>query len=316
VARKTSKNGKEPQTPDKPPRRRSTDSNGRGLSLRIVRAVVLTGAIGIALLAALYGQKARLHASPACRERLARIRLANRPDWMPRELTYVITSEIQPAGFDGKGNPRSVFEEGIARDVWAKATANPWIAQVDRVVRGPTGDVAVYAQYHRPRALVRSSAKPAMQLIPVTIDGVVLPTIDGVLLDVAAFKQIHNVAGEPPAAGQVWEASDLADGLKVLKLFWSKPYVDEITVIDVQNHDGRRDPRKPEITVDAQMGWGPKCEIIFGRLPVGDDYAVSLERRMAYLDQYYQQNGRRLTGPSAASLDLRFDELHVTYPER
>ena len=71
------------------------------------------------------------------------------------------------------------------------------------------------------------------------------------------------------------------------------------------------DPRQPHLKVIAQVGRGPTTEILFGRLPVGDDYAVSLERRMGYLDRYYQQQGGRLAGLHR-KLDLRLDSLHVT----
>jgi len=306
--RKASKNGKRSRKPDKPPRRRSTDLPR--MSPKVIRAV-LAGAIGIALLAVLYVQKDILHASPACQRRLARVRLVKPPSWMPRELAYVITSQIQTAAFDAEGTQRSVFEEGIARDVCKKADENPWIAHVDRVKRRPDGVVDVEARYHRPRAMVGSSSMP----IPVTIDGVVLPRVDATLLKVADFKVIQGVVGHPPEPGKHWDAPDLADGLKVLRLFWKKPYVKEITVIDVSNHGGRINPTRPHIVLIAQMRGWRQTEVAFGRLPVGDDYVVSTERKMANLDAYCKARGWHLSGRDER-VDVRLDELLVTPYDR
>ena len=289
------KRAKKPSKPPKPPR------EGPALSGPVIRVSVAV-VVMLALLGLLYAQRARLLASPACSQTAARVRLVNVPEWVPKPIAVRIATEVQSATITPDGRWRSVFEDALARDIHAKALADPWIAHVDEVAKRPDGGVTIKARYHRPVAMVRSSVLPAMQLVPVSFDGVVLPTTDARLLGVAEFVQIHGVPTAPPMPGEVWQAPQLADGLTLLKMLQGKPYLADITTIDVDTH--------PEILLNAQRGGQRPTLMRFGRLSVGDDYRVSPARKIAYLDKYYKDNGGRVTGLDQ-ELDLRFETLHV-----
>ncbi|MHC4715773.1 MAG: hypothetical protein ACYS5V_02280, partial [Planctomycetota bacterium] len=206
----------------KPPKEPSSPDDGPGPSGPIVRVVVAV-VILLAAMGFLYAQRAKLLASPACTQRTARVRLANVPDWMPKAIAADIVADVRSAGLATDWRPRSVFEDDLARDVWAAATANPWIARVDRVSKRADGSVSVHARYRRPYALVRSSRLPLSRLIAVSADAVVLP-YDRRLFSRRSFVIIGDVAGPPPDLGGAWDAPDLADGLKLLKLLEPRPY--------------------------------------------------------------------------------------------
>jgi len=281
---------------------------GRMSGLLRVGVVLLVLAV---LAAVLYGQRRRLLAAwsglPAT---AAVVKLAEVPRWMPPELVRAVLADIQVAAGDAE-HPRSIFDAGLVRDVYRRAAANPWVARVQEVRREPDGRVLVRCEFRRPFALVRSLALPAQKLIPVDAEGVVLP-VRPQLLRPGAFVIIGDVASRPPTPGQKWDAPDLADGLRLLKLICEKPYAKEITAIDVRNYNGRISPREPHLRIWAQVGRGLRTDIRFGRFPTGDDdYCVSPARKIAYLDKFYRDNGGRLAG-QAAFLDLRFDKLHVS----
>ena len=280
-----------------------------GRKSRMLRAGMVLLVLGVAA-AALYGQRRRLIAAwSGLPTTAAVVRLAQVPRWMPRELARDIQADIESAAGDAE-HPRSIFDADLARDVYRRAAANPWVARVEKVLKRPDGTLLVSCEFRRPFALVRSATLPAEMLTPVDAEGVVLP-LPGRLLSANAFIVIGDVASRPPPPGEKWDAPDLADGLRLLKLICHKPYAKEITAIDVRNYNGRISPREPHLRIWAQVGRGLRTDIRFGRFPAGEDYCVSPARKIAYLDKFYRDNGGRLAG-QAAFIDLRFDTLHVS----
>jgi len=292
----------------RPPRRRLSMPKLPTLPPGVVKAIALVAvaALGVALL---HGMRASLHHDPAYSKTRARVRLVDVPDWMPADIAQSILADIHLAA-SGKGSGRCVLDAGLARDVYDRAAANPWVARVHRVTKHGDGSVRVRADYRRPFALVRSAALPPQRLIVIDADAVVLP-LPAYRVRRDSLVVIGDVTDPPPPDGKKWDAPDLADGLRLLKLVEPRPYATEITTIDVRNHNGRVSPAEPHLRMYAQIGRGRATDIRFGRFPTADDYCVSPQRKLAYLDKYYSDNGQRLSGTNDY-LDLRYDSLHVS----
>jgi len=264
--------------------------------------------------------------------------LVDRPVWMPAAVAAQIAKSITPPGADYH-DPR------LTKEIYSLAEANAWIRRVRRVSKHkiagrPAGLVRISAEFRKPLARVSVSAG---RFIYVDAEGVRLPARQvgqwvvsipgrngsparqvcylrradvrpGLRADRIHYIVISGVdpaGGDAPNAGRRWQADDLADGLKLVGLIYTRPYANQITVVDVSNHRGRNDPSGPGLLMYAQMRRGRATQIRWGRFPAGPgDYNVSPERKMSYLDKYYADHGR-LAGLHSY-LDLRYDNLHVS----
>lgn len=235
-----------------------------------------------------------------------RVRLGGVPRWMPPDIARDVLADLQV-----KVRGRTIMDQALAEDLYHAAAANPWVARVPQVIKYQDGTVLVQAEFRLPFALAASSQLPPGDLRVLDRQAVVLP-ISPARLDRRRFVLIREVAGLPPAAGKKWNAADLLDGLRLLTLLKDKPYVAQITTIDIRNHAGRI-PTEPAIRLRAESPDGGLTDIRFGRFPASDglDYCLTPQRKIEYLDAYARANGGRLTGANAF-LDLRYDELHVS----
>ncbi len=276
---------------------------GRG---RLVLAPTALLGLAAAAAAGLHYMRQRLLASSPYADTPARVRLVGVPSWLPADIPRRVVAGIQRAA-DG----RSVFEDDLARRVHQAAAASAWIAHVRRVTKRRDGQVLVDARFRRPFVLVQRPPTANRPFVVVDEDAVVLPLALR-LLKSDSFVIIGGVAGQPPEPGRKWDAPDLADGLRLMELIRAKPYVSEITLIDVRNHNGRiSPPPEPHIRMVAQLGQGPRTDIRFGHFPVDElDYCVSPRQKLAYLDAVFKANGGRLAGVNSR-IELRYDRPYA-----
>ncbi len=264
--------------------------------------------------------------------------LTHVPKWMPKSLARQIAGELTP--------PKATLADpDLARKVYERAQANPWVRAIRRVeVRPnpgrPGGIVHTHLTYRRPLARVREGEK----YLYVDAEGFRLPETQVPLWVVtlqdrggkvarqvsytargdvpeawrAGARRIHyvvidGVRTSAPPPGWKWSADDLQAGLRLVELVRARPYYPQITLVDVRNHDGRITRNQPELRMYAQVGRGPATDIRFGRFPApgGGDYIISPRRKLSYLDEYAAENGGLVAGRNSY-LDLRFDELHVS----
>jgi len=268
----------------------------------------------------------------------AGVRLAHRPAWMPESLAREIARDLTPS----KAN---LADTELAKRVYERARANPWVREVRRAqvrphANRPGGTVETDLVFRRAIARVRT----ARQYVYVDADGYRLPVGQVPMWVVtlydrhgaivrqvsyltraeappawrAAARRIHyvvldGVANSPPPPGWRWTGDDLAAGLRLVDLVRRRPYHGQVTLIDVRNHAGRISRNEPELRLYAQIGRGRPTDIRFGRFPApgGGDYVISPQRKLSYLDEYVAAHGGKLAGLNSY-LDLRFDELHVS----
>jgi len=273
---------------------------------KVVWTVAGLVAFATALTAGMHLLRAQLLSSPPYSTTAARVRLTAAPSWLPRDVAAGLLADLQAVA-----GGRSVYDDDLAEAVHAAAAADPWVAEVRRVAKHHDGHVTVDVSYRRPFVLVRSAEPRIAEPVVVDAEAVRLP-LSPYRLKPGRTIIVSGVAGVPPAPGRTWTAPDLADALRLMHLLKDKPYVNEVTIIDVRNHEGRISQAEPTVVLVAQVGRGRRTEVRFGRFPVDDaDYCVSPARQLAFLDEYVEANGGRLSGRNAF-IDLRYDRPYVS----
>jgi len=274
-------------------------SPSRSVRLPTAIGLVVAGVIVVGLL----GLRHRLLAQAQYADVKARVVLASAPRWLWPDVAKRVRDDIQAAA-----GGRSVFEPELARDVHAAAAANVWTARVVGVTKHADGRVVVEARFRKPYAVVQTVRNwPVLDR-----EGVVLP-VRLARIPANSLVIIAGVKSSPPEPGKVWDAPDLADGLKLRRLIEGRPYVREITCIDVRNHRRRVSQLDPELVLIAQVARGSRTVIRFGRFPVEGigDYCVSPAQKLQYLDAYYRRNGSRLAG-GRDFIELRYDDPYAS----
>ena len=264
-----------------------------------------------------------------------RLRLANRPEWMPQSLARQLVMDLTPPGSD-------LYDPDLPANVYDLAVANPWIRQVNWVRRIPSDDpkvaiIDLQADYRKPIACIQAPSGPQF----VSADGFHLPTHQvprwvthvkrsdgsqrqvcfvtpqavppGVRAKPIHYVKISGARHAPPGYGRKWPGLDIEAGVRMVALVVDRPYVNQIAVADVRNFAGRGlQQGEPHLKYYAQVGRSDTTEIRFGRFPrPGGDHNVQTERKLSYLDSYVERNKGRLAGLHSY-IDLRFDELHVS----
>ncbi len=261
--------------------------------------------------------------------------LTERPSWMPVSLARKINESLVPDLSQCGGD--------LSGSVYELAEQNPWIREIVRVEKKKTPNtnvaiIEVAAKFRRPIAKVDGSWGDNY----VDCEGVLLPSHEipqwvvsfedsqgnvrqacyleyteipvryGEFAFGIHYFNIQGVIAQKPDFGQIWSSEALQDGLKLIELVRTKPYAEQITVIDVRNSNGRINKNEPYLRMYAQIGRTKPTDIRFGRFPApgGGDYVVSPERKMSYLDAYFTDHGR-VAGLNSY-IDLRYDELHVS----
>jgi hypothetical protein len=293
---------KKPKRSDRPaeahgPRRRWRPGV-RTFRVAAVLAVVAGAGTGLHLL------RAHVLADADEPERRACLQWARNPEDLPPDIPARVLAELQ-AGVEGRG----VFDGELARDVYERAAGHPWIASVRQVTKRHDGSVVVEAEFRRPFALAAAESAPGKFHV-VDSHGVVLPLAPGRVRP-GAFIAIDGVGTPPPAPGQVWTAPDLTDGLRLCAMLRGRTWANQVTTIDVRNHNGRQDEFDSHIQLYAQVGQGRRTRVLFGRFPAADglDYCLTPQEKLAKLDAFVQSNGGVLAGVRDW-VDVRHDQVY------
>ena len=305
-----------------------------GKALGWTLAVVAVAALGAAAMHVL--EQRVLFDQAAANPGRVRVTLCGKPSWMPDAVADQIAASLQAVATD-------YFDRDLTAKVHAAAETCPWVRNVLRVEKQRAGAaetaVIVEAEFRMPVAAIRTGLGCAY----VDIEGVRLPAEQVPLWaahegrpgdpDDAAVRYylrredvppayrpsrvhyilIEGAGGQPPPVGGRWEGDDLAAGMRLIELIRCKPYAWQITAVDVRNYNGRLYEGEPHLRMYAQCDRSPVTDIRFGHFPRPDgDFRVSPERKISYLDQYVRDHDGRLAGINR-TLDLRHDELHVSY---
>ena len=291
-----------PRRPAAPGRTRAGRRFAARALLHLTVAAALIGGLGYAAVVSRgYIERSDLEDGPTALS----VVLANRPAWMSDYLAGQIAAAVP-------NRPTSPFDHAALVTAVARLRASPWVRDVRQVRRtygnGPGDTLVVDCEYRAPAALVKAGDDfwlvdndgfklpdpfAAAQLPRVTAGG------DGR----TTLRVVTGVAQPPPAVGRKWAGADVVAALDTAKLLYGKPYLDEVTGIDVSNFAGRIDRHHPQVVLATRYG----TSIWWGRPPLAADFYVeaSVAKKLAMLSAVVRQYGRVDGGKPW--IDVRFD---------
>ena len=238
-----------------------------------------------------------------------RVALVNKPVWMSDYLAEQIAETVPKTS-------SSAFDHDLLVRAVNALKKNPWVAEVHQVRRvygeKPGDTLEVDCEFRAPIALVKWDENYLL----VDNDGYVLPEqftadqLDKITIGRDGRTSIRLVDGvhqAPPAAGKKWAGQDLAAGLELIKLFYGKLFLDEVTAVDVTNFAGRVKRADPQLLLETRYG----TQIWWGRPLNTKDFfvEVSAARKLEILRAVVQQHGR--IDANQAYVDVRYDDFLV-----
>lgn len=265
----------------------SLDRAGRARILRIASIVAGVAILLAVVHAGLARVESRVHALPRY-DRPLSLEWMNLPDWMRLDCNRHIVERLTArAGLNL--NDRlldNTLAERIGRNLSDPAIG--WIRQVDRVVVGPDGRIALFCQFRRPTAWVRSGNRCYL----VDSEGVLLP--DSYAPAATRESGLFTLAGveknKPDHPGVVWPGDDVQAGLKTITLVEGRSFSRQITAIDVSNFGGRKAPHHAHIELVTDRAGS---RIRWGRAPGSEDgMEIAASQKIALLEALYRNSGR------------------------
>lgn len=306
---------------------------GRVPGLRFFIALILTAGAAIGAVAGMKHMELRVLQGKAGPVPIAvQMRLESAPSWMPAYVGRDIAKSLLP-------DKANYNDPGLASKVQALAAKQPWIRKVELISKQMSadprlGEVILKAQYRQAVAKVQADGQWAF----IDVQGYRLPAEqvprfmrlvaqgagqaprqefyisqeDAPQLSPIHHIEIQGVSSAPPAVGEQWQASDIAEGLKLVEMVYAKAYASQITAVDVRNHDGRIHRQEPFLRMTARIGNGSATDIRFGRFPsVDSPCEIPNERKFQYLDSYAEDHKGFIAGRHSY-LDLRYDHLIIS----
>jgi len=278
-----------------------------------LKAVVLLAFIGVSVYAYL---RARDHVvtNVTFSHDPPKVALKDRPSWMSdalaNKIMRVAAPDVSYSAFDHQ------LLVNTAMLLRTHPDSAPWIKSVRSVRRefenAPGDTLEIDCEFRAPVALVKWETYYWL----IDGDGILLPEqytqpdlrkvmYDG---DHLSLRIIEGVAKSPPESGQTWQGADLAAGIDMIKLLYSKPYADEIERISVVNFGGRQDPREAQLVLITRY----QTQVRWGRPRFAKDFLIEVtpEQKLDYMARMVKQFGR--VDAKHSWVELRFDE--VRYP--
>lgn len=238
-----------------------------------------------------------------------RVALVNKPVWMSDFLAEKIAQTVPK-------NSSSAFDHDLLVATADELRKNPWVAQVHQVRRvygeKPGDTLEVDCEFRAPVALVKWGEYYWL----VDNDGYVLPeqftsaNLDQITVGRdgrTSLRVIQGVKQAPPESGKKWMGGDLLAGLDLIKLFYGKLFLDEVTGVDVSNFAGRVRRASPQLVLDTRYG----SQIWWGRPLNTKDFFVEVPatRKLEILKAVVKQHGR--IDANQAYVDVRYDDFLV-----
>ncbi len=291
-------------SPSKKPAQGSAWKVARGLLHLVGVFVFVGGLVYVVNITRQYDEREASAPTPALR-----VALVNKPVWMSDFLAREIAATVPKAS-------SSVFDHDLLVQAVAKLRSNPWVStvhQVRRVYGEQPGDtLEVDCDFRAPVALVKWGLNYWM----VDNEGFLLPEqftadhLDQVTVGRdgrTSLRVIQGVHQPPPESGRKWAGTDLAAGLDLVKLFYNKLYLDEITAVDVANFGGRVKRSDPQLVLDTRYG----TQIWWGRPLNTRDFFVEISpsRKLEILRALVQKQGR--VDANQTYVDVRYDNLLI-----
>lgn len=244
------------------------------------------------------------------------VTLVNPPAWMNDDVRQRIVQIATPV------SAKSSLDHEQVKEIAQILAAEPWVKKVNRVQRvygKQAGDtLEVDCDFRAPLALVQDDGWFWM----VDADGVKLPerfakdelakVAIGRGLEKIQLRVVTGVHNPAPQAGERWAGRDLEAGLELARLFFDKPYMNDVAMIDVASVD----PLHPEAVgaknevvlhtrYNTQIRWGSPIR------QSGFSVEVPSAQKLATLERLWHEYQRLDAGKPW--IEIRYDR--VVYPQ-
>ncbi len=218
--------------------------------------------------------------------------LPDPPEWIHHDLRPEILAYL------GEFSHLSILDDSLTERIYHATAAHPWIAAVSEVRKTFPARVHIACEYRKPGAMVRVPEG----LLPVDVNGVLLPTGDFTPQEAAHYPRIEGIetpssdaAGRPWGDPRVEAAAKLAE---ILSPYWTQLQLARIILMQPEPTS------RSEWLLELQTRGGSR--VIWGSPPdVSRGDEASTEVKIRRLDIYYKEHGslEGLIGPQL--FDLR-----------
>lgn len=231
----------------------------------------------------------------------------NLPDWLHlpenRHILETLTRRVNLKRSDRRLDPNLAERLGIA----LMDPSIGWVKSVNRVMVRPNGVVSIRCQFRRPAAWIRHDQFCYL----VDLESVRLPgryALEECMT--SSLLMISGVEADPPVVGRTWPGSDLSSGLKLAALISERPFRNQVDWIMVENHDGRKERKRPHIELATDR---PGSRVWWGR-PPEEEYGIeiSAQQKLTLMETLYRQWGR--IDLNRAYVDVRTHPDSVVLP--
>lgn len=244
------------------------------------------------------------------------VQLVNPPAWMNDELRQRIIQIATPV------SAKSSLDHDQVKEIAEILSAEPWVIKVNRIQRvygsAPGDTLEVDCDFRAPVALVQDEGWFWM----VDAEGIKLPerfTKDelakvaiGRGLEKIQLRVVTGIHQPAPQAGEKWPGRDLEAGIELARLFFDKPYMNDVAMIDVSNVDpvnpqmaGAKNEVVLHTRYNTQIRWGSPIQ------QSGFSVEVPAAQKLATLQRLYTEYGRLDAG--RPWIEIRYDR--VVYPQ-
>jgi hypothetical protein len=245
----------------------------------------------------------RVVAGPEYQVTSRNVEITPPPQWIHSDIAAEV---VRSLSLDA---PLSILDDKLSERIYNGFAAHPWVAEVERVTKRHPAHVRVDLVYRRPVCMVEvasasgpaSSAAAPLNLLPVDVKGVLLPSGDMPPAERERYPRLKSIATAPLGPpGVKWGDGRVTGGAEVaaaLVEVWSELSLAAI----VPSASPERGPKGDEYTFEIFTRGGTR--ILWGRSPAtwfpGE---TPVNEKIAYL-RSVRQTHRTLDG--AREIDVR-----------
>lgn len=227
-------------------------------------------------------------------------------DWVPGDF---IDDVLLQSGLPQKV---SLLQTGLCGEVARAFAQHPWIQEAKQVRLTSDRSIQAHLVYRCPVAFVETKEG----LLPIDLDGVLLPAADFALEDIDRLPHILNVSSLPKnSIGEPWgdivvlSAAKIAAALtpnQNLEKYWNRFELIGIVAPEVTTVLPTSDDLKFEL---ATRGGS---RIIWGKPPGADDLEPTVEQKIGRMEQYLSRFGKFDEPNGPYRIDIRlFDSISL-----
>ncbi len=160
---------------------------------------------------------------------LQKVEIPPSPPWIHGDIREKVFSD---ASLDG---PLSIMNKDLADRVARAFSLHPWVARVLQVRKHYPAYVTVDLVYRRPVCVVEVDTGGTVQLLPVDVEGVVLPKDDSSPVELSQYPRLVGISTLPMGMeGTYWGDPCVLGAAQIAASFgeeWSKLGLDRIVVV-------------------------------------------------------------------------------------